>query len=153
MFDLIFKYRTTVSPGIDIVTGIFFILQQWRPHEQSLVAVQKWVFNLHKKKTRTSVVTDIIKGSSSVIKNYTAVETWVPWLHKPEIFLILRRQISLIMFRSSGPCFNFGAFVLLTFLWCSLSHKAFFLYERVKKTDSCCGMIKGSAVKNLMSCS
>lgn len=43
MFYLIFKYRTTVSPCIDIVTGIFFILQQRRPHEQSLVAVQKWV--------------------------------------------------------------------------------------------------------------
>ena len=56
IYYLIFKYKSTVSPCIDIVTGMFFMLQQRRMHEQSLVAVQKW-FQICLK----PVVTDIIK--------------------------------------------------------------------------------------------
>lgn len=43
---------------------------------------------------------------------------------------------------------NFGAFVLLTFLWCSLSHKAFFLvYMReCEENRSMLWNDKGSAV-------
>lgn len=77
MFYLIFQRRTTVSPCLDIVNGIFLTLQEWRPHEQSLVAVQKMVWNLQKKKMLKSVVTDIIKRLSIKLlkmENYSAAE-------------------------------------------------------------------------------
>lgn len=42
---------------------------------------------------------------------------------------------------------NFGAFVLLTFLWCSLSHKAFFCMRESEENRSMLWNDKGSAVK------
>lgn len=80
MFYLIFQYRTTVSPCIDIVTGIFLTLPQWRLHEQSLVAVQKRTEICIKR--HWSQLWHIIKRLSVkllTMENYSAAEAFF-WL-------------------------------------------------------------------------
>lgn len=63
MFYLIFKYRTTVSPCIDIVNWDLFPFTTTEAACAEPCSCTEMVFNLHKK-TRTSVVTDIIKRLS-----------------------------------------------------------------------------------------
>lgn len=147
MFYLIFKYKNySISlHRYCYELGSFFHFTPTEAAWAEPCSCTEIILNLLKR-TLKSVVTCIIKRSSIKLyftfENYNAAGTlsFPDCLNKPEIILNLSIDF-LIIFRTNDPRVfkNFGAFVLLTFPWCSLSHKAsffsvffffFFLYER-----------------------
>lgn len=111
------------------------MLHQWRPHEQSLVAVQKW-FCL--RSVVTDTIVDQIKPLRSSGKRISCLLT------KPEIILTDFSMIS----RTIDPCFSNCRCFVCCFLGVLCPTKLFFsLYERVKQNRSMLWNDKGSAVK------
>lgn len=137
MFYLIFKYRATVSPCIDIVINwdLFFFFFHFTPMEAAWAepsSCTERVLN-QLKKTLKSVEANIIKRLfiKLFFMNYSAAGTLISWLlNKPEIILNLRFLDNI---QIKWPMLTLVLLCCLHFYGVLCLTKLFFLYERERE--------------------